>query len=83
MNLIRYTPLVRDTSTDQGYRAEKRDSAVAGANLVIGVEPFRWGRYGTCEGATILFIDGQQRHVDETVEQIVARLEAAATVSNQ
>lgn len=73
MAMIRYTPLTRDEFAGEWIYG-KRDSAMASANLVIAVEPFTFGRYGTEEGATIFFLDGQKRHVCETVEVIVARL---------
>ena len=71
---VRYTPLLRDMGLDHGFRADKPNSGVTGANLILSVEPFHWGRYGNFEGATIYFIDGQTRHVNETVSQILERI---------
>jgi Tfp pilus assembly protein PilZ len=71
MAMIRYTP-VRYEPMFGRYEAAPRQSAMAGANLVAWVEPFRYN--GSQEGAAIRFLDGETRHVAETVEQILAQI---------
>jgi hypothetical protein len=79
---IRYTPIRLDEYQGE-WRSGERDSAIAAATLVIAVEPFKYGRFGTQEGALIVFLDGKQRYVAETCEEILKRIEAERAASAQ